>query len=268
MFKKRLLTFLIGAPIVVWTTLKMSPFLFSIVLLFLMMLAAWEWSRLMGAKENLSRLGYVLLIGVVISLLYFGIAYLYWLLTIPLFCWLLALIAIIIYPKSCNIWSGKVNLGILGIVILGACWLSLVLLRQTSHGIGLVLYLLLLVWAADSGAYIFGKLYGKHKMAPQLSPGKTIEGALGGVVIAGTISIISGFLFGIRGWQWATWLSLALLTTIMSIFGDLLVSMLKRQQGLNDTGQLLPGHGGILDRVDSLLSAAPFFTFFYLLIIF
>lgn len=267
MFKKRLMTFLIGAPVVIGAVLTIPPLAFGIALLVLFMFASWEWSRLMGITMLYSRIAYVLLIGAVISVLYLWVNSTFWLMGIALFCWLLVLMAVIMYPKGIDIWSNKSNLSLLGIIILAASWLALVLLRQYEQGIGLVLYLLILVWSTDSGAYIIGKVFGKHKLCPQLSPGKTIEGAIGGIILAGIISVIGGFVFEVIGWQWLLWLTLALLTSVLSMFGDLLISMLKRQQGLKDTGHLLPGHGGILDRIDSLLSAAPFFTFFYTLIL-
>ncbi len=123
-----------------------------------------------------------------------------------------------------------------------------------------LLLLLLIVWGADSFAYLFGKIFGKHKLAPNLSGGKTIEGVLGGLFGVIILSLIWLFFNDISTQQYYRYILLALITAVFSIFGDLYESIYKREAGVKDSGKILPGHGGILDRIDGLLGAVPIFS--------
>ena len=150
--------------------------------------------------------------------------------------------------------------GVVGLVVLLPTWLALIQLR--TLGGGALLALMATVWIADIAAYFSGRAFGKHKLAPRISPGKTWEGALGalvGVEVYGLVlwTAFPGFLPALQSWQ--VLLGLAVVTAI-SIFGDLFESLLKRQAGLKDSSQLLPGHGGVLDRIDSLTSTLPLFA--------
>jgi phosphatidate cytidylyltransferase len=126
------------------------------------------------------------------------------------------------------------------------------------HGPLRLLFAFFLVWAADVGAYFAGRAFGARKLAPAVSPGKTWEGVYGGVALALLIAAVAGqWLFGIRGFDWAPFLLLCVVVVLISIVGDLGESLLKREAGAKDSGTLLPGHGGLLDRIDSLLAALP-----------
>lgn len=128
-----------------------------------------------------------------------------------------------------------------------------------------LLYVMILVWGADSGAYMFGKLFGKHKLAPKVSPGKTWQGFIGGLATAAVIS-----------WGYGMWANLnvapvillicSVVAALASVLGDLTESMFKREAGIKDSGHLIPGHGGILDRIDSLTAAVPVFACLLLLV--
>lgn len=121
-----------------------------------------------------------------------------------------------------------------------------------------LMFALFLVWAADVGAYFAGKGFGKHKLAPEVSPGKTWEGVVGGVVLSWLIVGIAGtWLFHLKGGAWIPFALLCIVIVLISVVGDLGESLLKRQAGAKDSGTLLPGHGGLLDRIDSLLAALP-----------
>jgi phosphatidate cytidylyltransferase len=121
-----------------------------------------------------------------------------------------------------------------------------------------LLFAFALVWAADVGAYFAGRAFGRRKLAPQVSPGKTWEGVLGGLALSLAIAGAAGtWLFRLEGAAWLSFLLLAVAVVLLSIVGDLGESLLKRQAGAKDSGTLLPGHGGMLDRVDSLLAALP-----------
>jgi phosphatidate cytidylyltransferase len=122
------------------------------------------------------------------------------------------------------------------------------------------------VWSADVGAYFVGKSIGKHKLMPNVSPGKTIEGFLGGVVCAAILTVIVGVILQWSSSEFITALLVTLLITSISVLGDLTESMFKRQAGVKDSGTILPGHGGILDRIDSLTATAPVFALCYILL--
>jgi phosphatidate cytidylyltransferase len=130
------------------------------------------------------------------------------------------------------------------------------LVRLQPNGRLLLLYLLVLIASADVGAYFGGRLFGRHKLAPQVSPGKTWEGLVAGMLAAAGVAVAGASIFDMPFWPW---LLLCLLVAIVSVIGDLTESMFKRHVGLKDSGRLLPGHGGLLDRIDSLTAAAPTF---------
>ena len=125
----------------------------------------------------------------------------------------------------------------------------------------LILYILLLVWAADIGAYFTGRAWGKSKLAPNVSPGKSWAGAWGGVSAAMILGVITSYLMGLNLVMTIQFLVITALTAFISIIGDLTESMFKRTRGIKDSSALLPGHGGVMDRIDSLLAAIPVFVF-------
>ncbi len=131
------------------------------------------------------------------------------------------------------------------------------------HGAKLVLFVCLIVWAADSGAYFSGKSLGKHKMAPAVSPNKTIEGLVGGVIAAMIVGWLFADWFAIEFSSLSIMLLTILLTVVISVLGDLVESMFKRVSGIKDSSNIIPGHGGILDRIDSLTAAFPVFALLY-----
>ncbi|EHY2961630.1 phosphatidate cytidylyltransferase, partial [Escherichia coli] len=183
-----------------------------------------------------------------------------------LFWWVAAILLVVSYPNSANMWKNSVLLKLLfGILTIVPFYCGMMALRMLGYstnsytGAWWLLYVMLLVWAADSGAYAFGRLMGKHKMAPKVSPGKTLEGLVGGLITAGVVSWlftrfapiteVPNHLLLISG-----------IVVIVSVFGDLAESMFKRVSGIKDSSQLIPGHGGVLDRIDSLTAAIPVFA--------
>jgi phosphatidate cytidylyltransferase len=150
--------------------------------------------------------------------------------------------------------------GIAGVLVTLPCWASFVALHaRPDHGPVLSLTLLVMVWLADSGAYFAGKRWGRTKLAPVISPGKTWEGVLGGIAVSASAVLLAGYWYS-RSLEWTLVLApVALLTVMFSIVGDLLESLMKRQAGVKDSGSIIPGHGGVLDRIDSLTAAAPIF---------
>ncbi|MBW4017878.1 phosphatidate cytidylyltransferase [Moraxella osloensis] len=173
--------------------------------------------------------------------------------------WLVAIGWIRRYPNNTQAWYGK-QLYVIGMIVLSSAITAMYYLWLLSAW--WLLYVFVLVWCADSGAYFVGRKLGRRKMSPHVSPNKSVEGLLGGLA-TGTLVVI-GVSFGLlNDWSMTVigvFLLLSLLTIIMSVFGDLFESMLKRHAGVKDAGALLPGHGGILDRIDSQLSAVPIFA--------
>jgi phosphatidate cytidylyltransferase len=182
----------------------------------------------------------------------------YWL-TIGLVAWVFICIAILTFPKSQQYWGYPVIVACICFLLLPLFIQSLIHLYYLPQGKTLLLYLLFLIWASDIGAYITGKRFGKHKLIPQVSPGKSWEGVMGGFLLAMAIAVISSMYF--KPISLFFWFGLAIFTVIISIFGDLFISILKRRCHLKDTGTLIPGHGGVLDRLDSLIAALPLFYF-------
>jgi len=185
--------------------------------------------------------------------------------------WCVALVLVLRYPQSATLWrSSKVVKSLFGLLTLLPFFWGLVTLRSVNiehdvyFGSQLLMYVFLLVWAADSGAYFAGRQFGKHKLAPNVSPGKTIEGLIGGLVSALIVAYFALDYFTISSEKTMWFLAASLITTLVSALGDLTESIFKREAGLKDSGRLLPGHGGILDRIDSLTAAIPVFALIYI----
>lgn len=198
-------------------------------------------------------LGLSFLKGFDVSLLWAG----FW--VVASVIWLMVVRWVWQYPQGTQGWYGK-HLYVIGVVLLTAAITAMYYLWSLSTW--WLLYVFVLVWCADSGAYFVGRKFGKRKMSPHVSPNKSVEGLIGGV-ITGSL-VVLGVSFGLlKNWSGMAiglFLLLSLVTIVISVFGDLFESMLKRHAGVKDAGSLLPGHGGILDRIDSQLSAMPVFA--------
>ncbi|MEM7705191.1 MAG: phosphatidate cytidylyltransferase [Pseudomonadota bacterium] len=226
----------------------------------------WEWGRLAGSENPATRalLG-ALVAGAVLALvlladhawtpIVISLGMLIWLLNL---CWL-AQTQFLSAPDG----AARLIKLALGFMVLVAAATSLSRIHQFAYGVGLTIVFLLIIWAADVGAYAAGRLFGRHKLAPTISPGKTWEGVLGGqLLVAAACAALLRYLpeAMIDEVQLGAWLFLlAAVTAAISVVGDLFISVLKRQRQLKDTGRVIPGHGGILDRFDSAFAAAPFF---------
>lgn len=151
-----------------------------------------------------------------------------------------------------------------GLVILSS-WIAIISLYIHDPGYPLLLvYLIVMIWVADSGAYFAGKFLGSHKLATNVSPGKTIEGVVGGIVaVAAYSATYSILVFEFSGWRLVAWMVIALIVTLVSVAGDLNESALKRAAGKKDSGNIIPGHGGVFDRIDAITAAAPVFYFLW-----
>jgi len=218
--------------------------------------SAWEWSAFAGLSRLAQRLGYVGLIGLTGALalltteLTVSLAPVLWL---ALGWWALALYWVLRFPRPISPQLAA----LCGAAVLLPLWLVLVnLLAQPRDGAVLLLLLLVIVWAADIGAYFGGRRFGRIKLAPSVSPGKTWEGVIGGMIAGVLVAGLAAWLLALPV---AGLVMLAPALVLISVLGDLSVSMFKRNAGLKDSGHLLPGHGGLLDRVDSLSAAAPLY---------
>lgn len=276
--KKRLLTAAILIPLVVISIFYTSPIIFRLILAIVLMLAAWEWSSLIPLKKTHWQIGYLLLIAAAFYLSTFVPQNI--LILFGTLVWLYvsyyiatnflsfnsavtpnpALIAGEESPSTRRSTSKikSIFISVAGIFVLTVCWVSLSFLRNQSPK--WVIILLLIVWLADTAAYFTGRRFGRHFLAPHISPKKTWEGAFGAFLAVFAMMLTGGWLMGLKMNSLVYLTLLALATTFISILGDLFESLLKRQAGTKDSGQLLPGHGGLLDRIDSLIAAAPFFA--------
>jgi len=278
MLKQRVLTALILGPLIIWSVLTFSHKALAIELGLILMLGGWEWARLAGITKQSGRIIYAFTVGVLLlSLTWVLHEYVNLLEPILYFValwWLVATLLIFVSNKKpisviekINPQAIAINLLVGGFILSGA-FVGLVALHHRFEEIGgtYILMLLILIWTADTLAYFSGKAFGKHKLAVNVSPGKTWEGVAGGVIATAIAAyIISVYLELEPSLTW-NFILIAIIAIAFSIVGDLIVSLFKRRAGIKDSSQLLPGHGGILDRIDSLMSAAPFFLLGLLLV--
>jgi phosphatidate cytidylyltransferase len=281
LLKYRLITALILIPIVIAALFLLPPVGFALVTLVVCMLAAWEWGQLAGFASRSQRIWLAILCGFLLALMMLSVPAYHQsvhLLQVggPLWAsmgwWLAALLLVLFYPGSAALWRNSRPLRLLfGVLTIVPFFWGMVALRQFGYeqnhftGAWWLLYVMLLVWGADSGAYVFGKMLGKHKLAPKVSPGKTWEGLIGGLVTSAVISWLFGRYAPLNVIP-ATLLVCSIIAALASVLGDLTESMFKREAGIKDSGHLIPGHGGVLDRIDSLTAAVPVFACLMLLV--
>lgn len=254
MLKKRLITAAILVPLVLCAMLYANYWVLLGLLVFTLALGANEWASLVPVSDFRKRL--LFLVAVVAGAFVAGIAFEAWV-AIGLVLWGLIIFAIITYPASQKFWGNAIFVMAAGVILLPLAGYSAIGLYQLAHGAGLLIYVLALVAVSDSGAYFVGKKFGRHALISKVSAGKTIEGAMGGLLLPMGVAAIGAYVFSPN--HLFSWFVLALLTVVISMFGDLSISMLKRRCHLKDTGTLLPGHGGVLDRLDSMIAALPWF---------
>ena len=263
MLNSRVITSLLLAPFVFITVLALPTNYFSLVMVAIILLAAMELARLGGLQNTVAIAGYLLLQGLALALVYqlLDSQYLVWMAYALAAWWVLVLLVLL-----SGRWVIRENKGIKplvlagGMLLLSGCWAALVGIHgMQPHGPKLVMFLFMLVWVADIGAYFSGRQWGSHKLAPAVSPGKTIEGVYGALAGAALCALALFYFDWLPGISLLQLLTLCMACILISVAGDLWESVLKRQQGVKDSGTLLPGHGGILDRIDSQIAAVPFF---------
>ncbi|MFO7594597.1 MAG: phosphatidate cytidylyltransferase [Pseudomonadota bacterium] len=261
MLKQRVITALILAPLALWGIWQLSTESFAFAMALIFLLGAWEWSRLSGLHKRPGRTIYSAMLAAMMYGVYLLLQVDNWILVIlviALMWWTLGLMTVLTYPQSGTLWQSAAARGAAGVFIMLPAWAAIVMLHQ-EFGAGYVILLVMLIWGADTGAYFAGRTFGRHKLAARVSPGKTWEGVFGGMALALAISVVGAYWLGAAG-NIPLFLLIVLLTVAISVLGDLIESLFKRIANLKDSGGLLPGHGGVLDRIDSLTAAAPMFT--------
>lgn len=271
MLKQRIITALVLIPLVVWAIFGLPNIYLAVILGVLVMLGAWEWTRLIPLTGTGSRLIYLALIGSVMTatgIYFLRTGTLSWVLIAAAAWWLLALIWVVKFPPSGEtVIRARAAKFAAGFLTLIPAWAALVAIHaENERGPWMLLFVMVLMWVADSGAYFSGRKWGKNKLAPKVSPGKTWEGVIGALVAASIYSAWGGWRFEFQGVNLGLFVVICLVTVGFSILGDLWESLLKRESGLKDSGTLLPGHGGVLDRIDSLTSGAPIYLLGMLLL--
>jgi phosphatidate cytidylyltransferase len=256
--KTRVMTALVLAAGMLAVVLLLPPLATVLVLTIGALAGAWEWSAFLRATGKLARGAYVALIAAL-----FVVA---WqctadravrdlVMSVAIAWWIIALGWILFAPQRVAPWSAALA----GIFALVPAWLALMRLRlDMLNGAQWMLFVFILVWGADMGALFFGGRYGRLRLAPAVSPGKTWEGVLGGMLLSSVVAVCGSFWFKV---PLAFFLPLCLTGVAFSIVGDLTESLLKRFTGIKDSGSVFPGHGGVMDRIDSVTGAAPVLLF-------
>lgn len=265
MLKQRILTALVLIPLVVVAILKLPGDALHLLLGLVALLAAWEWMSVIGFRSKLSKLaGLVALTAIHIAVM--KTVPVTWIMMLSTSLWGLAFLLVLAYahrplPKTLQgFFSSRFTGFIVMVLVLIPFVLLAALIQQVfSQGPELLLFALVSVWLADTGGYFAGKRFGKHKLATQISPNKTWEGVAGAMVLSGIWAVFAYQLGLANSVSLTYWLILTLVTVAISIVGDLFESLFKRLHQVKDSGHLLPGHGGILDRIDSVVAAIPIF---------
>lgn len=258
MLLPRTLSAIVMAAFFIWSVFYLGNTGFMLMMGVVMLLASWEWARLSGVKSPISRVVYPVVLGVICFAVYkwkFEQSILY----VAPILWAIALYWIMTYPKP-KLWRFPSSRLLFGVLILTTTWSALVVLKQSDNFIVWVLLLMGLIWGADTGAYFSGKTFGKNKLAPKVSPGKSWEGAIGGLVFTQVGVALFSYLSHFSVQEWLILLLVGFLTVFVSVLGDLTESLFKRHESLKDSSHLIPGHGGVMDRLDSLTAAAPVFV--------
>lgn len=237
-----------------------SPW-FALLTGIIICLAAWEWSDLSGLDRMSLRIGYLVAVACLLVVLYV-LRLTVWsrlVIFMAMAGWLLATFLVVaVETRLVVIPASSLMKSLLGFLVLLPSWLGLVLLQNGAAGI--LLFLVVLIAAADIGAYFAGRRWGRKKLAPLISPGKSRAGLAGGIAVSLPVALAYGLAENMQGIDLLLFLILCLITVLFSVSGDLLESLMKRSAHRKDSGTLLPGHGGILDRIDSLTAALPVFV--------
>lgn len=257
MLRARVITALILAPLVIAAIYLLPLWAYAVFFWLIAAAGAYEWTGLAGISSPMLRFAYLAVLAALAlvtwqmpgswdGVLWLGAGF-----------WALAAVAVVAYPRGGHLAVRPVVAVPAGLVVGWTAWMALVVIRAQPLGGTWVLWLLFLVWAADIGAYFAGHRFGRLKLAPKVSPGKTWEGLAGGTLVSLAVTLT---MLVPMGHFSPAWILVVLLLVVVSVFGDLFESVMKRARGVKDSGALLPGHGGVLDRIDSVVAALPVFA--------
>ena len=260
MLKERVLTALVLVAVLLGVMLGLPPVATVWLLTILVLVGAWEWAGFIGKGSLPLRVGFTLAVslGLVGSLQIYSTSpgFVPAVMWVAVAWWFAAFLWVCLAPARVN----PLSAALAGLLSLIPCWLALVYVTVSTQNTYWVLFTLALVWAADTGAFFAGRWLGRVPLAPRVSPKKTWEGVIGGVLLAGLVAWIAArWLLPVD--ETAPFVMVCIAVAALSIVGDLTESMLKRAAGLKDSGSLFPGHGGMLDRIDSVTAAAPALVF-------
>lgn len=262
MLKTRVLTAIVALPIVFAAILFLKPVYFAVIFAALLLCGAWEWSALIGFTRTAFRVMY--LIGIAMGIFLAAFFPVLPVLFVAVALWLWTVAAIIHYQcdgSGAGFQFPPVR-ALIGFIVLISTWVSVVTLQtDTDMGPHWLILVLLITFAADVGGYFAGRALGSHALCSRVSPKKTWEGFAGGMIFSVFVAAIGGLLLSLSHQQYAYLLLLTLITALFSVVGDLSVSLLKRMSGIKDSGTFFPGHGGVLDRLDSVAAATVIFVF-------
>ena len=266
MLYQRILTAIPLAAFVCWMIFFQPTSVFFYFVLLIVLISGYEWAKLSGVSNLFIRYAFAVVITVITWLFHqYAADYVLWLIYIAVMWWFsISYYLKFAKPKAATS-ALKIDKLLIAFIVLPAAALSMEKIHSMHVGIdwqgpAWLFYALSLVWVADIGAYFSGKKFGKHKLAPHISPGKTKEGLLGAVVATSLYTLLASYYFELNTERAVLLVLLSVILTFVSISGDLYFSFLKREAGLKDSGNILPGHGGILDRIDSVLAAMPVFV--------
>jgi len=284
MLKQRIITAVILAPLAILAILFLPVEQFKIAVAGVVALGAYEWAKMSGINGRLEKAMFMALMLLICGVLIFAVdGQAVWyqgelnslykiILGISAVWWGVSLCMIITYPKYSSVWTENVPIrSAFGVLTLIPTWVAIISLRTNLYevdpfyGASLIFYVLGIVWAADIGAFFVGVKFGKHKLRPNVSPGKSIEGLIGGVMASLAIIAFAALHYQFEASRMGLHLLIGVITVAVSALGDLNESMFKRCAGIKDSGKLLPGHGGVMDRIDSLTAAFPVFAFCYVI---
>ena len=281
--KQRIITAVILLLCLFTATTLFPPFWFALFIAAVVLVASWEWGALIGLTDSKSRQAYLatMILMLIGALLLLGLEpgtdridlfRALMVLSLGLVWWSIAWLMLFGYPGNAEQWNDKSKIGLMGLLALIPTWVGIVVLKYLLPSGFLVLGLVIMVAAVDVGAYFAGRAFGFRPLAPSLSPKKTWEGVWGGLAtccVVGALFVwgMHSYLFELNIWQIIVLLFSSLVITVFAVVGDLVESMLKRNSNLKDSGHILPGHGGILDRVDAILAVTPASVIILLLIL-
>jgi phosphatidate cytidylyltransferase len=280
--KQRVITAVLLLVALIAATTLLSSFYFSLFVAGVILVAAWEWAGLVSPDREIAKLPYLVSIAVMLvgSFFLLGISPIVQsidgfraslVLMLGLLFWLISLFLLSGYPENSKLWNDESKIALMGVLVLIPAFVGIVVLKYLLPSGYLVLALVILVAAVDVGAYFVGVNFGSRKLAAKLSPKKSWEGVWGGTVVCLLVAALFTWLMHnnlqvLSLMQITALLTLSVGVTFFSVVGDLIESMLKRNCGIKDTGTMLPGHGGVLDRVDGLVAATPLFVLTMMLV--